>query len=234
MSKFKIGKVVSFGWERVKKKWKFLVIAQIVSLAVMGLTQGMLVLVPEGQVGLVVGLTIVGTLVSMVVQVGWLGVALRIAAKKKVVYKDFIPQASVVWMVFLMGLTVGIGMFLAWLLAGGVVITLGLLTAGLFKDMAWMWLGLVVAILALVAATVFVSVRIRLAQWVIVDRQIGPLEALVLSWKMTRGHVWKLIGLGLLLVLINALGAILLLVGLLVTIPLSLIVEARVYRELGS
>jgi uncharacterized membrane protein len=78
------------------------------------------------------------------------------------------------------------------------------------------------------------SIKYRFFNYFIVDKGLGPIEALKESARITKGNKWNLFLFGLLLVLINILGALALLVGLFVTIPTTMIANAFVYRKLLS
>ena len=66
----------------------------------------------------------------------------------------------------------------------------------------------------------------------IVDKGLGPIEALKRSSAITRGVKWDLFGFFLVLPGINLLGALCLLIGLFVTIPTTMVALAFVYRKL--
>ena len=66
----------------------------------------------------------------------------------------------------------------------------------------------------------------------IVDKGLGPIEALKRSSAITRGVKWDLFGFFLVLLGINLLGALCLLIGLFVTIPTTMVALAFVYRKL--
>lgn len=67
---------------------------------------------------------------------------------------------------------------------------------------------------------------------VIVDTDAGPLEALRRSARLSKGARWELFLLMLILSGINIAGAMALLVGLLFTVPFTMLVMAGVYRSL--
>lgn len=69
--------------------------------------------------------------------------------------------------------------------------------------------------------------------YLIIDRQIGPIDALKESRAITSGYKWSLALFSLVVALINIGGAICLLVGLFVTIPVTLMASAYVYRRLS-
>jgi uncharacterized membrane protein len=99
---------------------------------------------------------------------------------------------------------------------------------------------IVVSIIVMVGMLFFVipgiilGIRLQMYTWAIVDKQVGPIEALQQSWEMTRGSAWNLFLLGLLLGLVNILGMLALGVGMLVTGPLSMVAIGHAYRELET
>jgi hypothetical protein len=70
--------------------------------------------------------------------------------------------------------------------------------------------------------------------YVIIDRGAGPIEALSRAAGVSKDVRWTLFGFGLLLIGLNILGALALLVGLFVTIPISMVAVAYVYRQLDA
>lgn len=93
-------------------------------------------------------------------------------------------------------------------------------------------IGVSVGFVLLILPGIYLSVRWYMFPWVLVDKGVGPFEALRQSWEMTRGSFWNLFLLGFLLCLINILGTMALLIGLLVTIPLSVVAVGYVYRHM--
>lgn len=76
------------------------------------------------------------------------------------------------------------------------------------------------------------SIKLQYADYLIVDKKLDAVDALKQSWEMTKGVKWKLFVFGILLGLINVLGILCLLVGLLITVPLTMVANAFVYRKL--
>ena len=93
-------------------------------------------------------------------------------------------------------------------------------------------IGVSIGFVLLILPGIYLSVRWYMYPWVLVDKEVGPFEALRQSWEMTRGSFWNLFLLGFLLCLINLLGTMALLIGLLVTIPLSVVAIGYAYRHL--
>ena len=70
--------------------------------------------------------------------------------------------------------------------------------------------------------------------FIVIDRGLGPVEAMKESARITRGYKWQLLGFVLVLALINVLGMLALLVGLFVTIPVTSLAFAHAYRALSA
>lgn len=96
--------------------------------------------------------------------------------------------------------------------------------------------GIVVAIglVLLIVPGIIFAIKFQYFGFLIVDKGMGPIEALEKSWNMTKGVRWNLFLFGLLLGLINIVGFIALIIGLFATIPATLVANAYVYRKLSS
>lgn len=70
--------------------------------------------------------------------------------------------------------------------------------------------------------------------YLIVDKDLNPIEALKESSRLTKGHRWQLFLLALSMALLNLLGTLLAFVGLLFTVPISMLVMTQAYRQLNS
>ena len=84
----------------------------------------------------------------------------------------------------------------------------------------------------LVVPGIILSVMLQYYSYFIIDKNMGPVESIKASAELTKGVRWKLFGFGLTLLLLNLSGALLLVVGMFVTIPVSLVAYAFVYRKL--
>lgn len=97
-------------------------------------------------------------------------------------------------------------------------------------------LGLAVAVgfVLLIVPGIIVALMFMFTTFIVIDRELGPIEAMKESNRITHGYKWQLLGFALVLVLINLLGILALVIGLLVTIPVSSLAFAYVYRRLGG
>jgi uncharacterized membrane protein len=91
-----------------------------------------------------------------------------------------------------------------------------------------------VGFLLLVVPGVILALRLQFATYLVVDRDMGIIDSITKSWEGTKGHTWNLFWFFLLLIGINIVGFLALIVGLLITVPLSMIATAYVYRRLFS
>jgi uncharacterized membrane protein len=93
-------------------------------------------------------------------------------------------------------------------------------------------LAISIGFLVLFVPGVILAIRLGFFPFAIVDGGAGPVEALQKSWDLTRGSFWHLLTLAIALACVNVLGALALGIGLLVTVPMTAIAMAYVYRRL--
>ncbi|MBO8144201.1 MAG: hypothetical protein H0Z16_06440 [Thermodesulfobacterium sp.] len=87
-------------------------------------------------------------------------------------------------------------------------------------------------IILLIIPGIIWGIKFQFFSCFIVDKGVGPIEALKKSSAITEGAKWDLFLFNLLLGLINLLGAICLLIGLFATIPTTMVAWIFVYRKL--
>jgi hypothetical protein len=88
-------------------------------------------------------------------------------------------------------------------------------------------------ILFIIPGIIF-SIKLQFLEYLIVDKKMDAVDSIKKTWEMTKGIKWNLFLFGLLLGLINILGLLCFLVGLMITMPLSMVATAFVYRKLLS
>lgn len=94
------------------------------------------------------------------------------------------------------------------------------------------YIMLVIGLVLLIVPGIIVGVRFSYFMTAIIDRNMGPIEALKYSWNLTRGNVVNLIGLWFMLLLMLLAGVIALLVGLVFAIPVVTLSVTLAYRYL--
>lgn len=91
-----------------------------------------------------------------------------------------------------------------------------------------------VGFLLLIIPGVYLLIRFFYFEIFIVDKQLGSINSLKNSWRLTTGNWWSIFGLAILLLLFNVAGALALVLGLLVTMPVSLMVTVCAYEFLSG
>ncbi len=91
-----------------------------------------------------------------------------------------------------------------------------------------------VGFILLIVPGIYLALRLQFYSYYVVDKNAGITDSLKMSWEKTRGKVFDLFLFALLLIALNILGALALLVGLLVTIPVSFVAVTLLYRKLSA
>ena len=94
------------------------------------------------------------------------------------------------------------------------------------------YLMLVVGLILLIVPGFYVALRFGFFLTAIVDRNLGPVEALKYSYRITANNGFNLLGLWLMLMLVALAGVLALLVGLVVAIPVVTLAIVLAYRFL--
>ncbi|KAA3618713.1 MAG: hypothetical protein DWQ05_07045 [Calditrichaeota bacterium] len=96
--------------------------------------------------------------------------------------------------------------------------------------------GLMVFIgfILLIIPGIMLAIQFYFSFYFIVDKELGPLEALDKSSAITRGARWDIFVFFLGIFILNIAGALVFLIGLFITIPMTLFATAYVYRKLLS
>ncbi len=112
----------------------------------------------------------------------------------------------------------------------------------LFKEYRYFWnylgvsllvgLAVVGGVIFLIIPGVILAVRLSFAPIIVIDTKIGPVEAIKESYNITKGVFWKMLLFWISIGLLNLAGFVALVVGLLVSIPVSTLATIYVYREL--
>ena len=90
----------------------------------------------------------------------------------------------------------------------------------------------VIGFFLLVVPGVYLAIKYQYVQYLIIEKNMDVIDAFKESGKMTDGHKWNLFLLALLFLIIAALGAMALGIGLLVAIPIIMVAQAYVYKKL--
>lgn len=236
MNTFSVGAAIRFAWEIFKKRpWIFIGTA---------LTIFVVNLLVEAFVGSFEesALEIVGVIISFasstLIGLGMTAFFLKAhdAVESVDIKELWHPQDFWKYLgtTILNGLAVGV-LFIPFVIA--LIVTIGMTTLSTTANAAEIIAGLGAVTIGLLLLSVilgvYVSSMLMFSTYTVVDRALGPIAALKESIKITKGNRLKIIGLLLALLLLNLVGVLALFVGLLVTVPMTLIAIVHVYRTLS-
>ncbi len=234
---FSIKEAILFGWEKVRAN-SGLVFGVVVTMVAVQIASSMLSQ-PAGQESAAGSLgSLLLAFVSVVLGAGTLSIFLKLSRDEAARYRDILPQGIIAWRYFCVSLVAGIITFLPLMAAGLIdLVMLARADAVNFSEGAIkpgnepiIALAVVIALAGLSAA-VYLGLRYSFARMAAVDG-MGINESMRESSKLTAGVKIDLLLFGLAIVGINILGFIALLIGLLVSIPVSLFATFFVYLKL--
>lgn len=109
-----------------------------------------------------------------------------------------------------------------------------------FRPYFWKYLGASIltgivvwaGIILLIIPGIYWALKFQFFGYFIVDKGCDPIESMRKSSQITQSVKWKLLGFGIVLFIINMIGAMCLFVGLFVTVPITLMAYSMVYRGL--
>ena len=95
-------------------------------------------------------------------------------------------------------------------------------------------LMVVIGLVLLVIPGIYLAVKYQMYSYLIVDKNLGPIEALKESAVITKGNMWNLFLFILTSIVVVVIGVILFLVGLLVAVPIVMVAGGYVYTKLAK
>ena len=108
-----------------------------------------------------------------------------------------------------------------------------------YQHIFWKFIGVtilyttavVLGTILLIIPGIYIAVKYIFAPILVIDKEMKPVKAMSESAKMTVGIKWKIIGFGLVLFVINFLGAALLGLGAVITTPITTFALIFVYKK---
>lgn len=95
-------------------------------------------------------------------------------------------------------------------------------------------ISVMVGIVLLIIPGIILAVSMGMYGYRILDAKAGILDSIKQSMAITKGQRWHLFGFGLMAVVLNILGALVFGLGLFVTMPITMLSYAYIYRKLSS
>jgi uncharacterized membrane protein len=203
---FSTGAAIRFGWETFKRRPWFFVGATLLILLASGLVNGLTSGIDAAITGSAKNPSAPGTLINLA-----LGTLINMGATAFYLAANDNPDSvdlSALWHPRPFWKFLGVSILLVLAVAIGLVL---LIVPGIIFMLMFMF-----------------------TTFIVIERELGPIEAMKESRRITRGHKWQLLGFTLLLVLVNLLGLAALVVGLFVSIPVSSLAFVHAYRVLSG
>ncbi len=239
---FSIGGLIKAAWRILKNNLGFIVLAGIATAIIQialnivqngsqrGLTQG----THSGLGGLIVMLltTVFVVLVGIIVSIGWTKVMLHLTRSGSASANDFKTKPAV-WVRYIKAYIWYVAYFVVYMVAA---VILFVILASIGTATHTTWLVITSAILGGIAAAVmatYITLRYQFLQYVILDYpDLSPTDMLKKASALSKGSLLQLLGFAIILGLINLLGLICIVLGLIITIPLTKIAHAGAYQYL--
>lgn len=95
-------------------------------------------------------------------------------------------------------------------------------------------IAVTLGLLAFVVPGLIIALGLMFVPYLVVERGLGPVEAIKESWRITKGNKWQLALLSLALLGIIILGLLALGVGVLVAMPIAMLASVHAYRTLTN
>jgi len=104
----------------------------------------------------------------------------------------------------------------------------------------WRYLGssivyvviVILGLILLIVPGIIWAIKYNFYKYAVIDEKLGVMDSIRRSGEITKGEKWHLFLFGIVLVLLNVLGALAFIVGLIVTIPITMMAVVYVYRKL--
>jgi len=223
MNHFSIETAFNHGWELFKKNTKLLVLASIVYLFSLGL-QNIDFLYPTYSLQSRVFVLLVSFVLATAIQIGWYKILLKLIEDKDVKLKEMFDHGSLVLKYFCT--------FILFVLIVSLPAILGSLVGSFLLDVNAIAFGIVIFLAVL--ETIILALKFQFAPILVIDSQIGIINAFKKSEEMTRGVKGRLFILFIVMGIANFLGALFFGVGMIVSTPVSTLAYLQVYRKLHS
>jgi uncharacterized membrane protein len=238
MKNFSINAAFSFAWQRYKEHW-WLLSSSYAIVLVLSCLFSALEQQARGYMLLPAVVGLLNAVVSVVLGIGILVIVFKVARGERADYNDLLNRTEVFFKYF--GTQILFGIMIGATIISGVLLTLILFffskTGSLTESFSHPIATSAIVAIGLIGLAVLIVIGAIIAafyfnQYAVVDRQVGPVEALSVSKNLTAGVRWKVLAFILIAGIVSVIGIIGFFVGLLVTLPLSALATVYVYDQL--
>lgn len=226
---FNLGEVFGYGWRTMKANlWFFVGLGFVWLIITISPDIARFILIrlhlpKTSYITLRVLLHVLELVIGTVLGIGLIKIALSFCNERKPAIGTLFDAWDCFWRYVGAGILYGLIML--------AVIVPCALAAGLLAAIRFPFLLLLIIPVVLVFAVRF-AIQFGLCYYFVIDKGLGPVQALKASSRTTMGVKWQLFGFGILCFLINLLGLLCLLVGVFAAYPTVIVANALVYRQL--
>jgi uncharacterized membrane protein len=93
---------------------------------------------------------------------------------------------------------------------------------------------IVVGFFIFILPGLYFMVKLQFVKTLVIDKDLNALDAIKKSWAMTNGNFWGLFLYAIAVVVFNFIGALLLGIGLLVTVPVTVLANIHLYKKFSG
>ncbi|MDD4290305.1 MAG: hypothetical protein PHH83_03475 [Patescibacteria group bacterium] len=228
---FTIKEVVNYSWEKIKKHLSFFILLSIIVLLIAYIPKivNELTTTEENQFSAAGLLSyIIIWVLQIIISIGIIKICLNIVYDKieKPKIKDLFSYSNLFIKYLLASILFSIFIFLPTSVIFAFFILMAVLKVNII-------INIILGVLGLASLVFMIIYSIRLSYYpYFITEGSGIINSLKNSNKITKKLVWSLLVLGFVLGLINLLGLLCLGVGILVTIPISYVATAYVYKKM--
>lgn len=180
---------------------------------------------------LIIMIAIASYVFQYLVALGLVRMGLKIFEKKPASYKDIFAEKKLAITYFLASLVIACILLLCLIPA---LIAFGLAYAFSFTSNPIFFVLMIILALITLIAIIYLQTAYTFFYYFIVDKHASIGESLTESWRITKGVKWKLILFFILCGLVNLVGVLLFIVGILFTYPMTLLAGVFIYKKLSS
>lgn len=187
-------------------------------------------------------------LLRVFLTVALLKLCLLVVDNKEPEFRDIKPSWNETFRVLLFNIMTSVILVVVVMLFAGILGLLGLVRPGLFELIQTMFTNpnelikytsneiiyALLALLLLVLPAILLLMRLQFASYYIIDKQMEIGAALMRSLMITKGYLFYIVLVYLLIVLLNIIGLLFAFVGLLFTIPMTMVIIAMLYKSLDE
>jgi hypothetical protein len=227
---FSFGEVLGFGWRAMKDNLGFFVAVFIILFLISSLGQifGYVVQQYSGIISSLFGLLLplVTLIIGIIVAIGFIKITLSLCDERKPKFSMLFDAWGYFWKYLVTGLLYG-------LIIMGPPAACMVLVIFPSAAMSIPYFMPPLFIMGFILAVTLV-IKFSLCFYFVVDKGLGPINALKASSRTTMGAKWSLFVFGILCSLINLLGVLCFGIGTFATLLIIMIAMALVYRQLSA